>query len=73
MSSILAGQKQAGRFSDTKHKAGGWVLALKGMIHTCVHTDTPNMDFLGPGSKVLLAERWSCHLFAPASSSVEKG
>lgn len=22
-------------FNDTNHKAGGWVLALKGIIHTC--------------------------------------
>lgn len=43
-------------FNDTNHNAGGWVLALKGIIHTCVHADTLNMDFLGPGSKVLLAE-----------------
>lgn len=56
LASIFAGQKQAGRFNDTKNKAGRWVLALEGMIHTWVRTDTLNMDFLGPGSKVILAE-----------------
>lgn len=54
--SVFAGQKQAGRFNDTKHKGGRWVLAVKGMMNTCVHADTLNMDFLGPGSKVLIAE-----------------
>jgi len=43
-------------FKDAKLKAGRWVLALKVMVHTCVHTDTLNMGFLGPGSKVLLVD-----------------